>query len=182
MPKPGFSSICGSILAELTSVLSAAREEEVETFLDSLRQADAIFVTGEGRSGLVGRCFAMRLMHLGLRAHVVGETVAPALAQGDLLVAISGSGESEVTCGRAKLAAAKGARVAAVTADANSTLAAAADVNLLLPTGMGAASEQYGGSAFEQACFIALDAIALQLQRELGRTTEEMDAAHATVE
>jgi len=177
-----FQKIGGSILDGMRRVLSAVREEEVDAFRRALLQASAIFVTGEGRSGLVGRCFAMRLMHLGLRAYVIGETTTPALRASDLLIAISGTGESEITCARARMAATRGARVAAVTADKSSALATTADLLLLIPAGAGQCSEQYGGSQFEQAALIALDGIALQLQRDLGETAEQMDARHATVE
>jgi len=182
MAETSFQGISASVLDELRAALSAVREEEVEALRAALVQARSMFVTGEGRSGLVGRCFAMRLMHLGLRAHVIGETTTPALGANDLLVAISRTGESEVTCGRARLAAAKGARVAAVTAAKHSALARTAHLMLVIPAGADKGSEQYGGSGFEQAALIALEAIAFQLQRELGQSAQEMDERHATVE
>lgn len=40
---------------------------------------------------------AMRLMHIGLDAHAVGEATAPSIAEGDALLVISGSGETPVT-------------------------------------------------------------------------------------
>ena len=36
----------------------------------------------------------MRLMHLGLSAYVVGETISPAIYADDCILAISGSGET----------------------------------------------------------------------------------------
>ena len=181
MAETSFQEVSASILEEVRRALSTVREEEAEALRAALRQASGAFVTGEGRSGLVGRCFAMRLMHLGLRAHVIGETTTPAVGASDLLVAISGTGESEVTCGRARLAASKGARVAAITAARESALARGAHLALVIPAGA-AGSEQYGGSAFEQAALIAMEAIAFQLQRELERSAREMDERHATVE
>ncbi len=180
MAKTSFQEVSASILDEIRAALSAVREAEVGDLRAALRQASAVFVTGEGRSGLVGRCFAMRLMHLGLRAHVIGETITPALGVGDVLLAISRTGESEVTCGRARLAASRGARVAAITAAREPALARTAHLMLLIP--VASSSEQYGGSGFEQAALIALEAIALQLQTELGQSARDMDERHATVE
>jgi len=36
-----------------------------------------VMVLGAGRSGLVARSFAMRLMHLTFNVHVIGETITP---------------------------------------------------------------------------------------------------------
>ena len=159
------------------------RQDEVDAFRRLVSEARAVFVTGEGRSGLVSRCFAMRLLHLGLEAHVVGGTTTPALREGDVLVAVSGSGETDLTRAVARLATEAGGRVAAVTSAPGSPLAAEADVRLFV----GASSDsqpsvQYGRSLFEQSALIVLDAVALQLERETGRTREQMDARHANLE
>lgn len=54
--------------------------------------ARRVFVHGAGRSGLALQMTAMRLMHVGLQVHVVGETTTPAIGEGDLLLTASGSG------------------------------------------------------------------------------------------
>jgi 6-phospho-3-hexuloisomerase len=175
-----------SILAEIHEVLGQVDGSRVAAFRQAVKAARAVFVTGEGRSGLVGRCLAMRLAHLGLRAHVVGETTTPPLGEGDVLVAVSGTGTSEVTLARARLAAQNGAGVLAVTAAGDAPLARLADVTLLIPARRGSgdapATAQYGGSLFEQCTLIAFDAIVLQLQADLSRTAAQMNEHHATVE
>jgi 6-phospho-3-hexuloisomerase len=175
-----------SILAEIHDVLGQVDQSRVTAFRKAVKAARAVFVTGEGRSGLVARCLAMRLAHLGLHAHVVGGTTTPPLGEGDALMAVSGTGASEVTVGRARLAAQNGARVLAVTAAGDAPLADLADVTLLIPvprgSGRAPATAQYGGSLFEQCAFIAFDAIVLQLQAELNRTAAQMNERHATVE
>ena len=45
---------------------------------------------GAGRSALALKMVAMRLRHLGLDAYVAGETISPALGEGDLLLVASG--------------------------------------------------------------------------------------------
>ena len=123
-----FREAWSTVLDEVQATLAGAGEAEVGKLCDLIASSRAVFVAGEGRSGLVGRCFAMRLMHLGINAHVVGETATPRLEPGDLLVAISGSGETPFTCAAASLAAQDGGRVVAVTAAGRSNLAAAASV------------------------------------------------------
>lgn len=63
--------------------------------IEEIRNSDRIFVVGTGRSELVGKAFAMRLMHLGFNVHVVGEVTTPAIRDKDCLIAISGSGETK---------------------------------------------------------------------------------------
>jgi len=69
-------------------------KDSVNKLIEDILNANAIFLMGAGRSGLVARAFAMRLMHLGLKVYVVGETTTPAVKRGDLVIAISGSGET----------------------------------------------------------------------------------------
>ena len=183
LQKMDFGTTYRLILGELEGELGHVSEEQVDAFRRLVSEARAVFVTGEGRSGLVGRCFAMRLLHLGLRAHVVGGTTTPAFGEDDVLVAVSGSGETDLTCAVARLAAEAGGKVVAVTSARESPLAALANVTVSI--GAGAESEtsaQYGRSLFEQSALIVLDAVAMQLERETGRTRDEMDARHANLE
>jgi 6-phospho-3-hexuloisomerase len=146
--------------ASLAGVDSAALQAVVDLLRAGEESGDggAWFCTGQGRSGLVASMAAMRLMHLGLRAHVVGEATAPAARAGDALLALSASGTTPVTVHLARTAAAAGARVVALTRDAASPLADLADVLVVVPRSQ---SSQFGGSAFEQACLLLLDAAAL---------------------
>ena len=105
-------SIIDTISREIRTVLSMIAEEEAAALSDELKRAKRIFVYGEGRSGLMGKAFAMRLMHGGYEVYAVGETIAPSIAANDLLVAISGSGTTGIIYEFAKKARETGARVA----------------------------------------------------------------------
>ena len=50
-----------------------------------------IFVYGVGRSGIVGRMFAMRLVQMGFNAYFVGETIAPVVPAKDSVILLSGT-------------------------------------------------------------------------------------------
>ena len=91
-----------TIVNEIESVLRHLDTDHVNHIAASLLQAPRIFVVGEGRSGLMGRAFAMRLMHLGATSYVVGETITPAIQEHDVLVAISGSGKQNKSYGSVK--------------------------------------------------------------------------------
>ena len=77
---------------QLTDCLSRVNESQLDALGEAILSADRIFVTGAGRSLLALRAIAMRFMHLGLTAYVVGDVTTPAFGAGDLLIAGSGSG------------------------------------------------------------------------------------------
>ena len=182
----GFEDASRLILGEVEAALATVDRERVAQLEEAIVGARAVFVTGEGRSGLVGRCFAMRLMHLGVQTYMVGGTTTPAIGEGDLLMALSGAGETDTTCALAHTAAEAGASVAALTAAEGSSLASEAELLLIVaaPTNRGGTgkSEQYGGSLFEQCLLILLDAVALELQRRLGESPDQMAHRHANLE
>lgn len=178
MTGSGFRQVATAASAEIARAVSALEEAEAERLEEAIAAAGAVFVTGEGRSGLIARCFAMRLMHLGRRAYVVGETIAPAAGKGDLLIAVSRSGESRVTCTHAQTARSLGVTVAAITASPRSPLLELADLSLAICD----QSEQYGGSLFEQTTLVALDALAALLQLRLSQLPSDLEARHANLE
>ncbi|MCK4384166.1 MAG: SIS domain-containing protein, partial [Candidatus Lokiarchaeota archaeon] len=53
-----------------------------------------IFIYGAGRSGFIGMCFAQRLMHLGIKSCFVSDAVTYRYSKEDLLILVSGSGET----------------------------------------------------------------------------------------
>lgn len=81
--------------SRIEEVARSIEQTQVECFLTEINKAERIFVLGAGRSGFVAKSFGMRLMHLGLDAYVVGETVTPAFHTKDTLVAFSGSGKTK---------------------------------------------------------------------------------------
>ena len=185
MTDQAFQEASRTVLGEITRALAQVDPDEIAALEEAVFSAQAVFVVGAGRSGLVGRCLAMRLMHLGLHAHVVGETVTPPVGPGDLVIAISGSGETPTTLAAAQAAGSAGAKMTAITAAADTPLTRAADGKVVIPTGTGASgvsSSQYGGSLFEQALMVMFDTIALRLQHRLAETPERMDQRHANLE
>jgi len=176
------------ILAEVRSVLEHVDAANVCAVIERLLQAQRVYVAGGGRSGLMARAFAQRLMHLGLVSYVVGETTTPAISDRDVLLVFSGSGETQVTVLVSRVAREIGAHVVAVTANRDSSIAHVADTVLLLRAPYKSAPEegmrsiQYAGSLFEQSVLILTDAIALEIGRILGRSDRELSRRHANLE
>lgn len=157
-----------AICAEVADAVTSAPNEQVDAFIAALEGADRIFVFGEGRSGLVLRMGAMRLVHLGKMVHVVGDATTPAIMPGNVLVVGSGSGGTAVTVLIAETARKTGASVLAITASPASRLALLADAVVVLSTPAkgragGGQSIQPGGTLFEQSMLILLDTVFVTL-------------------
>jgi 6-phospho-3-hexuloisomerase len=146
-----------------------------------------VFVAGAGRSGLVLRMFAMRLMHLGLNVHVAGDTTTPAISSGDLLLVASGSGTTSGVVKSAETAVKSGARIAAFTTNADSPLAGLADALVIIPAAQktdhgSSVSRQYAGSLFEQVLFLATEAVFQSLWDNTDVQAEDLWLRHANLE
>ena len=172
------------ILKEIEGVLSQVDEEELSKVMRSFSKERRVFVDGEGRSGFSARGFTMRLMHIGYTVYFVGETITPALREGDLFIAVSGSGKSANVCNDATKAKKIGAELIAVTSKADSPLAQEADKVLVIPgtvkgdSGVGRASVQLLSSLFDQSLHIVLDALCLLLSQRDQTANETATGAH----
>ena len=107
-------------------------DAEVETFIAEVLRARRVFIMGAGRSGLVAKAFAMRLMHLGLHAYVVGETITPALNVDDLMVIFSGSGKTKTIADIADTAHSIGAHICLITSNAESRIGKISDCIVII--------------------------------------------------
>ena len=172
------------ILAEIETVLDAVDEQQLEAVMERIQKNRRVFVDGEGRSGFSAKGFAMRLMHLGYTVFFVGETITPALREGDLFIAVSGSGKSANVLNDAKKAKTAGAELIAVISKPDSPLAREADCVLVIPgTVKGDAGSQRGSiqllsSLFDQSLHITLDALCLLLSRRDHTANETATGAH----
>ncbi len=150
---------------EIADLLARTDAQAFARVVDAFADTDQRwFFSGQGRSGLVARMAAMRFMHIGRSVHFVGEVSAPSIRKGDALLVISGSGETPVSVGFARIARTEGARVVTLTHKPRGTLAGMADIVLPVPVEK---TEQFGGSLFEQACLVLLDSVILALAREM---------------
>ncbi len=184
----GIKNTTQIILDEIHSVLEKIDEKAYEKFLSSILNAKDIFVTGQGRSGLVSRTFAMRLTHIGLNAYCVGDATTPNIDKGDLLVACSSSGSTHITRYIAGLAKKSQAAIVAVTSHKDSPLAGQADIIIELPVQEVSTNYKHSGSIqfrntlFEQACLVYLDGVILSLVNKLNSSEKDMHKRHSNLE
>ncbi|NGZ73955.1 6-phospho-3-hexuloisomerase [Saccharibacillus alkalitolerans] len=184
----GMAAYAAAIAAELTEAVRGIDPAQAEAFAEALDGAANVFTAGAGRSGLMGKALAMRLMHSGSAAHVVGETTTPGIGPGDLLVIGSGSGETRTLVPMAEKARELGADVAVVTLKPDSTLARLATLVVRLPgasksrDGDNYATIQPMGSLFEQTLLLFYDASVLRLMQRRELDTNRMYGKHANLE
>lgn len=185
------------IIHNVQEVSRELDEETINEMMDIVISSKNIFVLGLGRSGLVAKAFAMRLMHLGFSVYVVGETITPAIHDDDCLVAISGSGETSYIISTANITDKRGAKIIAVTSYEESTLASLSD--LVIPVKgrtkidmekdyitrqMGGKYQSLAplGTLFEISTLIVLDGFIAELMNKMEKTEEDMKLKHNVLE
>lgn len=171
-----------AILGELASVAAGVDRREMARLVEVISGANRLFVTGMGRSGLMCRALAMRLMHLRLEVFVVGETTTPAIRKGDLLLCCSRYGRSRSLKTYIEKAHETGAKAAVITMTLRSPLARQADDVFLIPVAEGGASRQPLGTIFEQSLLLYCDALVLLAMKRLGVSERDMAEQHTQLE
>jgi 6-phospho-3-hexuloisomerase len=174
------------ILDEISASLGCVSEDMADNAVDCIVSAARVFTAGNGRSGLIVRSFAMRLMHLGFDVHVVGDVTTPSINSGDLLIIASGSGETGSLIGMSKKAKEVGAKLILFTTAPESSIAAIADFAVIIPAqtkhSNNAVSVQPMGSLFEQTLLIVFDEMVLRLIKRRNTDLTKMRSRHANLE
>ncbi|MBS3781091.1 MAG: SIS domain-containing protein [Candidatus Thermoplasmatota archaeon] len=156
--------------------------ESIEETVEILTASNNIFVYGSGRSGLVGRTFAMRLMQLGLDSFFIGETITPAVKPGNCVFFVSKTGETQTAIQAAEIVKSRvnESNIIVLTASPESTLAGLGDVVIFLE-GFGSEKNKKLaplGTLFEDTAMIFLDGLIAVLMDELGEYEEDMKVRH----
>jgi 6-phospho-3-hexuloisomerase len=185
------------IIDNIQEVSSEVDSESIMQMLDMLIDAKNVFIIGLGRSGLVARAFAMRLMHLGISVYVVGETITPAINPDDCLLAISGSGETSFIISTAKTSKNRNAKIIAVTSYDDSTLGKLSDLIIHIKGRTKIDSEKDYikrqingrhqplaplGTLFEVSTLIFLEGVIAELMNKMGKTEADLKARHTVLE
>lgn len=146
-----------------------------------------VFVYGAGRSGFIGRCFAQRLMHLGISSCFVSDAVTHQYTAKDLVIIISGSGETTSPVAIAQKAKKIGGKIALFTGNNESTIGKLSDIIIKVEgKSKDVATTQKTlapyTSLFDISTLSILDSIGGTLMNILGVTEQDIDKRHATIE
>jgi 6-phospho-3-hexuloisomerase len=185
---PDYAMMAGRAAEEIRVATAGVDAVQMDALVAALSRAGRVVCFGVGREGLMMRALAMRLYHMGLDAHVVGDMSCPPIGAGDLLVVSAGPGAFSTVMGLVGVAKGAGARVACITATPEGEAARAADLVLVIPAQTmandqgGAVSVLPMGSLFEGAQYLTFELLILALRDHLGVDPGEMRARHTNLE
>ena len=165
----------------VTAALERIEPKSIARAVEILSQAPQIFVYGAGRSGIIGRAFAMRLVQAGLRAYVIGESVTPIVTRADAVFILSGQGESYSSIQTANIVRREGAELVVLTSRPGSKIAHTATLLLLVEFEEDAERPRFAplGTLFESASLRLTDGLVAELIRARGETETTMRRRHA---
>ncbi|MCZ7356974.1 MAG: 6-phospho-3-hexuloisomerase [Candidatus Methanoperedens sp.] len=185
------------IAEHIEKFASKLDKSSVTSLVNGITGARKIFLMGAGRSGLAARAFAMRLMHMGFDVYVVGETTTPAVQPEDLVIAVSGSGETPSIASLGAIAKKIGSKLATITSNKDSTLGKISDIVVVVP---GRPKEDIDyedyherrmigytqlaplGTIFEITALVFLDAVVSELMVKTGASEEDLKLRHTRFE
>jgi 6-phospho-3-hexuloisomerase len=175
-------------LGELGAVFEALKPETAQIMCDEILKARRIVCYGAGREGLMMKALCMRLMHLGLDAHMVGDMTTPPVGAEDLLIVSTGPGDFSTGMALIGVAQRNGAQTLVVTAQPSGKVSQQADVIVHLPAQTMANDSGKDvsllpmGSLFEAVELLFFDLISIMLREATGQTPEQMRARHTNLE
>lgn len=182
-------TLADRILDELRPGLGPEVLDQIDGIAKALTDARRIACHGVGREGLMMKALAMRLYHIGLEAHVVGDMTTPPVGQGDILCVSAGPGSFSTIEALTGVARDAGARVVCFTAEPGGTVPRAADLSVHLPAqtmaadqGEAATSVLPMGSLYEALMFLFFEVLVLDLRDRLSVSPEAMRAKHTNLE
>jgi 6-phospho-3-hexuloisomerase len=175
-------------LSEIEAVLSRIAADTADRMCGEILKAARIACYGVGREGLMMKALCMRLMHLGLDAHVVGDMTTPPIGKGDLLIASAGPGSFTTVMALLDVARGAGARTMIVTAQPEGPASRVADTIIELPAQTmandrdGPASLLPMGSLYEAVQLLFFDLVSILLREKTGQSPGQMRARHTNLE
>jgi 3-hexulose-6-phosphate synthase/6-phospho-3-hexuloisomerase len=172
-----------------TSLDNASKEQFVEA-IETIINANRIFIVGHDRDGLIGRIFGMRLMHLGIETYIIGETNTPAILKEDLLISICASGKSSFVLNTTKNAKDLGVKILGVTANPKSELYTTAHHTIHIDNrNRNKRKELYNksnrslpmGTSFEVSSLIYLESMISEIMQHQNISESDMKKRHINI-
>lgn len=178
-------NIVETLSKEVTNVLNHVDGNSLDHVSNMILKTKNIFIQGNGRSGLVGKMIAMRLMHSGYSVHVVGETTTPNFTEEDLLIVLSGSGTGSTLDKMISKVRDIGGKTALVTATDDENITNKFDASIFIN-----ASTKHNnidtiqplGNQFDQAMHLILDALVVSLNIKTKQSNDELKTRHFNLE
>ena len=194
------ATLASEICSQISSIFSktTSRPPVLDVMVDEIALTATakgrVFVHGVGREGLMLKALCMRLAHLGLSAHCVGDVNAPPISSSsDLLLASAGPGGFPTVDAICGVARSSGARVLLLTAQPDSGSAAKLATAIgyipaqtMADDGCPAPTESRTllpmGSVYEGAMFVLFEMVVFRLGEVLGESPAAVRSRHTNLE
>ena len=167
----------------LDGPMAAPFARAVELVAEAAGRGGRVIVLGMGKSGLIARKIAATLCSTGTAAHFLHPAEAlhgdvGMVAAGDVVVALSASGETEEVLALLPVLARMGNKVIGVCGTAGSTLAQASEVWLDVSVGAEAGALRLAPTASTTVMLALGDALALEVSRQRGFAAQDFAELH----
>lgn len=176
------------ILSEIKTVLSKIDQTQCDNLIQEIFSANKIVWIGAGKVGMATKGFIMRLGHFWRQAWFIWDTTVPNTGSGDLILVVSGSGETQTIYDLLVIWKNNGAKIALVTGNPDSRMWKLADVivQVTAPSKTkevdGFKSAQPMTTLNEQSLQLLFDAIVLDIMEKTWETHDSMRARHSNLE
>jgi 6-phospho-3-hexuloisomerase len=183
-----FHEMAHTATSEIDRVLTRTAVDAAERMCTEILKARRIACYGVGREGLMMKALCMRLMHLGLDAHFVGDMTTPPIGNGDLLIESAGPGAFSTVLALLGVAHRAGARVMIITAQPEGDAPQKADIIIELPAQTMANDQGASagllpmGSLYEAAQLVFFDLASILLREKTGQSPDQMRQRHTNLE
>ncbi|MCK4367684.1 MAG: SIS domain-containing protein [Thermoplasmata archaeon] len=169
------------VAKKITEILANGDEKTIEEIIKLLLNSDKVFIYGAGRSGLIGKAFAIRLVQLGLKVFFIGETTTPIVEDTDVALIISNTGETMSAIQTANIIRRVGAKVIVMTSRKTSKLAHAGNIVVTLNPELDDEAVALAplGTLFEDSTLVYLDGIVAYIMEKRNETESKMRGRHA---
>lgn len=161
--------------------------DTIDLIVQIFKKKNRIFVYGAGRSGFIGRCFAQRLMHLGIQSCFISDAITYQYTVSDLLILISGSGETTSTVAIGNKAREIGGKIISLSNNPKSTIGKLSDYLIEIKgksKDIALTQDTLAPytSLFDISALAVLDSIGGILMKKLHITEEDIAKRHASIE
>ena len=120
----------GNHVAEGLSKIDPA---QVDAMAKGIAKANRVFVSGWGRAGNVAGILGMDMSQVGKLVYRVGDNNTLFIHEGDILLVMSGSGNTKTISVICQKAREVGAKIALISNNPESTMGKLADINVVIP-------------------------------------------------
>lgn len=174
---------------EVSAIFQTIDQTQIDALVDAIMQTDRVFISGWGRAGNVARILGMNCSQLGKLVFCVGDNGTPAIQPGNLLIIVSGSGNTKTISIICQQAREHGANIALISGNADSVMGKMADINVVIPRRLPGEVDLADGVVFEkrpyafyEAAFMLNDYISTCIRRKTGQTLEDVKRFHNNLE